>query len=162
MQLTVGVVDDFKAYGPKQGKFGEYFSHEYVVGGEKFSKMTKSADPIAPIGSEVKILFNQNTTEKGTFNNIEKLEVVSSASAETAINRLKKFAKVSVTQGLTAKDLSIARMNAVTSAVNLVPEGAGLETALKVAEEIVKYTTEPYLNPKVLENKANDSENDTK
>lgn len=80
MNLKEGIVSGSAVKGPFSGTYGDYFSQQLEIEGEKFTKTSKTNTPLASEGDLVKILFNTKTTDKGTFHNIEKLEVLSSAN----------------------------------------------------------------------------------
>ncbi len=208
MQALQGQIEDFKLSGPHQSTkgFADYFKHYYTINGKVFNKLNKHAEALAPIGATVLVLFETKRTEKGEFNNIDKLTIMAGdipavtiktielnsttqqphkeeqkfnpplstnkvgGGSYSNVNSTNSFTSVpinypSVTSrgSLTAKDLSIARQNAVTSAIrilslqNINVGQPALETVISLANNIVEYTTEPLTNARVVE-RANGSD----
>lgn len=174
MQTSTGVLTEVKVAGPfKSNKgFKDYFRHTYAIGDLKFSKILNKSDALFSEGTTVTVLYEAIKTEKGIFNQIDKIVEAEKSTAATApfsdeqapaakpiTVTIVKTATPSPTPILSkdtkiselAKNLSIARMNAVTSAIALVSnipiEGIGevpsLEDVLAVAQVILDFTTEP-------------------
>jgi hypothetical protein len=160
MQIITGTIKDFKTSEAKKGKFGDYFSHVYTIDEHKYSKFSKGSAPEAVVGSLVSVVFELNKTDKGEFRNITKIEV-KEAVKEVVVEKKVKLTDEMVdnlkpqiaTSIITAKDLAIARMNAVTSALAFLGDkvtGTDLDEVLSIATRIVKYTTEPLVDASVL------------
>jgi hypothetical protein len=176
MHTSTGVLTEVKVAGPFQSSKGykDYFRHTYAIGDLKFSKILNKKDPLFEEGATVTVLYESIKTEKGIFNQIDKIVEAETGTAASAAPfsdepvaakpitvTIVKTATPSAAPVLTrttdgkiselAKNLSIARMNAVTSAIALVSnipiEGIGevpsLEDVLAVAQVILDFTTEP-------------------
>lgn len=178
MHTSTGVLTEVKVAGPFQSNKGykDYFRHTYAIGDLKFSKILNKKDPLFEEGTNVTVLYESIKTEKGIFNQIDKIVEAEASTTTTAATSpfsdeqvpakpitvtIVKTATPSATPVLSrttdgkiselAKNLSIARMNAVTSAIALVSnipiEGIGevpsLEDVLAVAQVILDFTTEP-------------------
>lgn len=130
-----------------------YNRHIYVdhEGTEYFKFANTTASPEVKVGSTVKLLVDSTSNAKGTTNKIISLETVQEDTMSTrvckAVNPPITGKKV-INSTLTSKDLSIARMNALTTAVSLLSASGNtsctLSDAVSLAEKIVSYTTEPY------------------
>lgn len=85
MQIIKGVVEDFKAFGPSKGQYGEYYNHSYTVGGQRFSKFSPTAEPLVQIGQTVTFVYQQNKSKDGskTYNNIDSLVLEDTDSEQT-------------------------------------------------------------------------------
>jgi len=174
MHTSTGVLTEVKVTGPFQSSKGykDYFRHTYAIGDLKFSKILNKKDPLFTEGATVTVLYESIKTEKGVFNQIDKIVEAETGTAASAAPfsdepvaakpitvTIVKTATPSAAPILTkdtkiselAKNLSIARMNAVTSAIALVSnipiEGIGeiptIEDVLAVAQVILDFTTEP-------------------
>lgn len=151
--------------GPFTGQFGDFHAHKIIGwtddGSEQeFTKFDKSSilNPSIVPGVELSIIFQQVNGKKGMMNKVTELLLDGEQSKASnplvgqntvpAINPGK--AKECVDETLSSRTLSIARMNAVTSAVALCKTESDLDLILDVAEQIVRYTTEPYTNKELL------------
>lgn len=161
MDFTTGIIKNLDVKGPVTTKFGQSYIHEYVLNnGIKYVKFAKTNTPEHVPGLNVRILFASKpnardaTKQDHTIKEIKTLgsstedfdDVLPTIPAPEVVAAPVVKAATVKTTGLPAKDLSIARMNAVTSAVNLLGTGTTLGTVITLAEEIVAYTTAPYLN----------------
>jgi len=132
MKSIQGIVEDFKSFGPKEGKFGEFYNNTYTINGNKYSvgfakkntpefydKLSKKEIPIS-IGSDVTVFFETNKTERGEFHNITTIslndtkEEVASAEAERVLG---KGAKPMVTA-------STKKITGFTSSTPIASNGA--------------------------------------
>lgn len=179
MQTSTGVLTEVKVAGPFKSNKGykDYFRHSYSIGEQKFSKITNKAEPLFEQGTSVTVLFESIKTEKGIFNQIDKIveaEEGTPASAAFAdeqkpsakpvtitVTTIKTPTSVTSTTGTPTlsidhkvsdltKNLMIARMNAVTSAIAYTSEQSAIgngtqdiQEVLDIATEILKFTTEP-------------------
>lgn len=130
MQTVVGVVEDFKAFGPKEGKFGAYYNHSYTIQGKKFTKNSNSAEPLVTIGKTALIAYVPNITEKGTFNNASTVTLVDSNASEFKESKTSSpFKSESSTTTSTTKT-SPTVVKSTTTSKDISMEVSGLLQAL--------------------------------
>lgn len=166
LQMVEGQVEAVNSTGPFNGRNGQYFKHTFTVNGMTCSKLANSNEFFeANPGDTVKLLVETVTTDSGSFNNIKKLDIKekkssfsntggkTTSSPEQITFTVKpteapfKSFKPKSPEEESAKNLSIARMNAVTSAVNFLTSSdtpTSMDKVFKLADEIVQYTMEPY------------------
>jgi hypothetical protein len=129
MQTVVGVVEDFKAFGPKEGKFGAYYNHSYTIQGKKFTKNSNSAEPLVTIGKTALIAYVPNITEKGTFNNASTVTLVDSSDSEVKESKTSSpFKSESTTTTSTKTSPTVVK--STTTSKDISMEVSGLLQAL--------------------------------
>ena len=133
----VGVVEQYYADGPKTGKKGEYYIHSVYINGEKYGAFGNNGKPLANRGDTVEFEWTQNGQYKN-FNG-KSFKVLERATAEQAAKA-----------GKSSTNDSIARMNALAHATNMIlafkegykrPDQMATE-AVQIARDILF----PYIN----------------
>lgn len=162
-QLITGTVEKVAAY-ERKGKYGAFYEYQYTADGSVYKQLGKAATAPIHEGDEVQILFDTKHDEKyGVQNKVVDIKVLSEGNTVTTKPEAKspftsglaqstgdiRVPKTEKTSGgyLTPRDISIARMNAVTSAIallNLTSDTLTIEDVTAKADEIIKYTLEPY------------------
>jgi hypothetical protein len=102
-----GVVEQYFADGPKQGKKGEYYMHSVFINGEKYGAFGNKGTPLAGKGDTVEFEWSQN----GQYKNFDgkTFKVLERATAEQAAKA-----------GKSSTNDSIARQNALRHATAMV------------------------------------------
>lgn len=166
IQVTI---DGVEVKGPfeKKDKTGWFKTCVLSAEGIKYTKfMNPDHEPEFKVGDKVQLLFDTNTGAKGaTYNNVKKAILLETSTSKTT-DVLHTPSDAPVTKSLSTttvttkpskptysttaqpKDLSMARMNALTNSVNFLTligiKDVTESTVFKIADRFVEYTTAPY------------------
>lgn len=179
MQQLTGIVEAFQTSEAKKSTKGysDYFNHTYTVNGLKFSKFGKSPEAEVSVGSTVSIVYETKQSEregkKLEFRNIDSInKIETSTSSNDSVIKASNggggailFSPAILTKtggSLTARDLAIIRQNAVSSAIAILAQTPNkvditMLDVLGIAAEIVRYTSEPYLDSTIVDKLNNKS-----
>lgn len=139
MDIVQGVVEKVYVNEGKEGKYGVYYPQNIVVEGNRYSKISKTDEPIAKEGDIVKLLFE---TKKGTykgeeteFRNIEKLEIIGGGAVAPShenpkIEPLRAHNQVQSASHSTSKDVSMEVSGLLQALLSTGHYGVGLEMDL--------------------------------
>jgi hypothetical protein len=164
MDTTKGKVELVKLRGPYKNKEGGEFNVLAITtGGVEYGRAQNGDDVPVEVGDDIEIVYKKSTYKDREGNSKESYKVVKLTKLGSSeenhevkkepVNRNTNNVSTSVPSNATAKDKSMARMNALTNAVALLKlrHDSGflesvfnVEEVTKLAEELTNYTLEPY------------------